>query len=420
MKSREVPRPKQFKKAPMRALAGSMAERSSWLALGLGLLTLVGPWGTATAATVAESGTRAAWTHPRCQQLPTDRDGPFVILGNGRLLTVEGNAAHFSGDEGRTWEQKGPVLEDRDPGISREWRVLHRTRSGAIVLVFMDLSRRKWGWDNQTNEPEAGVFNEVWSLRSLDEGQTWGDAQLLSRDYCGALVDILETRSGRVVVPVMKLLRQPARHSFVNYFSDDGGKTWAQSNLIDLGGHGHHDGAIEPTLVELEDGRLWTLIRTNWDRFWEAFSEDEGRSWRIIRPSQIDASSAPGHLVRLASGRLMLAWNRLYPEGVTGDEWNRRPRARRGLPYSRIPGSWQREELSVSFSQDDGQTWTNPLVVARQPQGWLSYPYLFERRPGEIWLTTHYAGTHSGEKRQIITGARLKLLESDFADGVPR
>ena len=54
-------------------------------------------------------------------------------------------------------------------------------------------------------------------------------------------------------------------------------------------------------------------------------------------------------------------------------------------------------------------------MVARQPEGWLSYPYLFERRTGEIWLTTHYAGIRTGGTRGIIAGVRLRLMESDSA-----
>ena len=390
-------------------------RKQTTVSIGLAALVWLSFWPVGLSGGFARTATRAEWTHPKAQQLVTDRDGPFVLLEDSRLMTVEGNEAHFSGDEGRTWSSKGPVLRERDPRIHREWRVLHKTRKGAIVLVFLDTKPRKWGWNNQTNEPEPDVFNEVWSVRSADDGESWTDARLLSREYCGAMVDILETSSGRVVVPVMKILRRPGRHAFVTYFSDDEGRTWSQSNLIDLGGHGHHDGAIEPTLVELRDGRLWTLIRTNWDRFWEAFSQDEGRSWRVIRPSSVDASSAPGHLIRLSGGRLVLAWNRLHPEGMTLQEWNRRPGARREFPYSRIPGSSQREELSIAFSEDDGKTWTRPQVVARQPGGWLSYPYLFERRPGEIWLTTHYAGIRAGGKREVIAGVRLRLMESDFA-----
>ena len=357
---------------------------------------------------------RADWTDPRCQQLPTDQDGPFVLLNDGSILTVEGNSAHFSSDDGQTWTQSGPLLEDRDPQIHREWRVLQQTNLGAIVLVFMDISSRKWSWDKKTNEPATDVFTEVWSLRTLDEGKTWVDPRLLSSHYCGAIVDITQTQSGRIVVPVMRILRNPGRHAFVTYISDDQGQSWSSSNIIDLGGHGHHDGAIEPTLVELRDGRLWALIRTNLDRFWEAFSHDQGLSWRVIQPSKIDSSSAPGYMTRLTSGRLVLAWNRLYPKGMSAKEWNSRPGSRRSFPYSRVPGSSQREELSIAFSDDDGKTWSNPQVIARQSEGWLSYPYIFERHTGELWLTTHYAGTSKGANKKVIAGVRLKLIESDF------
>ena len=68
----------------------------------------------------------------------------------------------------------------------------------------------------------------------------------------------------------------------------------------------------------------------------------------------------------------------------------RRERQRRaGRPARRLHGtqaSWQREELSLAFSEDDAKTWTKPVVIARQPGGGLSYPFVFERRPGELWI----------------------------------
>jgi hypothetical protein len=155
---------------------------------------------------------------------------------------------------------------------------------------------------------------------------------------------------------------------------------------------------LEPTLVELSDGRLWMLLRTNWDRFWDAFSEDQGRAWRVIRPSRIDASSAPGYVLRLASGRLALAWNRLYPEGKTEV-------VRRGGDgqLCDVPASWHRDELSLAFSGDDGKTWTDPVVIARRRGGGLSYAYLFEPKPGELWVSTRFS--HK---------IRLSLREADF------
>ena len=41
------------------------------------------------------------------------------------------------------------------------------------------------------------------------------------------------------------------------------------------------------------------------------------------------------------------------------------------------------------LSEDDGRTWSRPVVVAKtlKPRLQLSYPYLFEPNPGEIWLS---------------------------------
>ena len=145
------------------------------------------------------------------------------------------------------------------------------------------------------------------------------------------------------------------------------GTNWQGSNIIDLGGHGHHDGAFEPTFVQRQDGSLSMLIRTNWDRFWEALSYDDGLSWRTIRPGSIEANSSPGYLIRLRSGRLVLAWNRLHAEGAHSFP-------RRSGQLSAAAASWQREELSISFSKDEGLAWSEPTVLACEKDTWIAYP----------------------------------------------
>src|SRR5690606_20053438 len=108
----------------------------------------------------------------------------------------------------------------------------------------------------------------------------------------------------------------PGHHTTVTYTSKTNGLNWIRSNVIDLGGVGHHSGAMEATIEQLRDGRIWMLIRTNWGVFWEAFSENEGLTWKQFRPTDIDASSTPGLLTRLKSGRLFLVWNRKLPVGI--------------------------------------------------------------------------------------------------------
>ncbi len=334
------------------------------------------------------------WMHPNVAQLdlPEGYGGPFITLGDGSLMTVRGNSTQTSADMGVTWTEPRQIYTGKKPGIPGPG-VLLRTREGAIVLAYIDKSTFSWGWDDQVGAPVDGIRSDVWSIRSPDEGKTWFNRQRILEGYCGALINMIETERGPIVVGVQVMLDEPARHGQKSLVSYDQGKTWATSHVIDLGGHGHHDGAMEGTVVELKDRRLWMLVRTNWDRFWSAFSTDYGESWRSYGPSEIEASSSPGRLLRLASGRLVLAWNRLYAEGADSGP-------RQSGQYSEDEASWHREELSIAFSDDEGKSWGAPTVVARSDE-WISYPYLFEPTPGELWV--------------LACGFRGLVKESDFS-----
>lgn len=334
---------------------------------------------------------------PGVEKLPSDRMGPFLKLGDGSYLTVDGTSAFTSTDGGKTWNETAAIFPKDQPFLISNERALLRKKNGTIVLAFMNLATRsKQYWVKETNEFTDDIRLDVWTARSTDEGKTWTDAQCIQPGYCGAIRAMVEAADGTIVVESQNILRNPSRHMTTAYTSRDDGRTWAPSTFVgsdgekrsyfDIGGHGHHDGAVESTIIPLTDGRIWMLIRTGHDFFWQAFSKDNGATWTDIGPTTIDASSAPGQLHRLADGRLVLFWNRLYPEGKTEYE-------RKGMPHHKVPSSYHREELSMAFSSDDGKTWTKPTIVARSGPGLrVSYPYLFEPTPGELWITTMQGG----------------------------
>ncbi len=326
--------------------------------------------------------------HPKASPIDLPM-GPFIRLKNGSILTVDETSALLSSDEGKTWQPHAIFPEGQNFAIRRE-RVLLQTRDGAIILAFVNDKERVWKWNKQTSDADEGTKLPTYTIRSLDGGKTWQDLQKLHDEWTGAIRDIIQTRDGTVIFTSMMMLHQPGRHATVTYASKDGGLTWRRSNIIDLGGKGHHDGALEAAIEQLNDGRIWMLIRTNYGKFWEAFSDDEGHSWRVFQPSGIGASSAPALVKRVKSGRLILVWNRLLPEG-TADF----PKVGGDGQFSEVPVINHRQELSVAFSSDEGKTWSKPQVIATAPEGKqrdVSYPFLFEVQPGEFWLTSMRGG----------------------------
>ena len=376
------------------------------LAIGLlGVLLLVGetavgqaaevPPGTAQETLGGKMTSSGLWITDRAEELKLGKRGRYVHLEKGRLLCVAGNTAYLSQDQGKTWEKCSTLVEDDvniSVGVARD---ILCTKKGTVIVPFSNGKAKKWTWTAKLHDAPGAVL-PTYVVRSPDGGKTWLKPQKLHDDWTGDNSAIIQTASGRVVLASMKLLHNPGRHTVLTYYSDDEGETWQKSHVLDLGGRGHHDGMKEAALVELEDGRLWMLVRTNWGVFWNAFSNDAGASWRTIHPSEIDASSSPGFLRRLASGRIALVWNRYRPENVADY-----PLRGGDGQLSDVPASWHRGELSIAFTDDEGKTWTDPVVIARKPKGNVSYPCVFEVEPGRLWVFAN-------------EGLQVALNESDF------
>ena len=100
-----------------------------------------------------------------------------------------------------------------------------------------------------------------------------------------------------------------------------------------------------------------------------------------------------------------MVWNRRFPEGT--DQY---PLRGGDKQWSEVAASNHRDELSIAFSEDDGKTWSVPSAIAKidssqkmdPPLRRISYPYVFERNTGELWVTT------------MQGGLRVKFNEKDF------
>jgi sialidase-1 len=338
-------------------------------------------------STLTKKNTEGVYIHDNAEDMPHLLAGPYVRLSGGRLVTVtrvaEDNSAgvFVSDDDGKTWNARKLFADGKEVRPIPSG-ALGLTKNGTVVLGFANIAEKSaFDWDPELKDCPDAVL-PTYAARSVDGGDTWIDVQKLHDEWTGATRDMIFPSDGSIVFTSMKILHNPGRHTCLTYRSEDDGRSWQASNIIDLGGNGHHGGVTEATLTELSDGRLLQYLRTNWGEFWRTESIDFGRSWHPYGPSGIDASSAPGHLKRLASGRIALIWNRLYPEGETEYE----VRGGDGI-WSATPVSNFRHELSISFSEDECNSWSMPVVLARNPDSEVSYPCSFESEPGKLWIT---------------------------------
>ena len=269
-------------------------------------------------------------------------------------------AGRITRDGGSTWEPERELT--RLPEGRAAHPTAHRTRDGALHVFF--LGYQQHAWDRHTGNPTERTRSDLWTSRSRDAGKTWSEPRLIFEGYTGSTNGADESRDGHLVVPFSHYVANPGRLVSRTVVSADGGETWKLSNALDIGGAGDHEGALEPCVIELKDGRLWMLIRTSRKFFWESFSTDGGLTWSEAKPTQIESSHSPGHVVRLRDGRLALAWN---------------------------PAHCGRRELHLALSNDDGRNWTPSFVAVR---GSTTYPFILEAQTGELWVG--YMDAHRG------------------------
>lgn len=314
--------------------------------------------------------------HPKAVSLPFTHQGPFVTTGDGGVLCVDAQNALHSRDEGRTWTAT-PIFHDETRHRISNERALLRTRNGVVIAAWMNVREQKspkgWNWGSPTVDYRSFVL-PIYVCRSLDDGKTWEEPIFLNKPWCGCIHSMIETGSGRIVLVGQEIIPE-WRHATVVFVSDDQGVKWRRSNVLDIGqGRHDHAGSIEGSVIERRDGSLYQLLRTETGWLYEAVSRDRGMSWEDLKQSQIKSVTCCPQTARLADGRVALLWN--HP------------------PRHRPDNGRSREELSIAFSSDECATWSPPKVVAASygSGGRVSYPYLYERKPGELWITTMQGG----------------------------
>ena len=178
-----------------------------------------------------------------------------------------------------------------------------------------------------------------------------------------------------------------AREVLANvYVSADKGETFAWRGGVDM-----PDRAFdEHMVVELQDGRIWMLVRTC-HGIGQAFSSEGGVTWENADFSGHYGPNSRFFIRRLRSGRLLMV-NHVNPT------------------YSVSPRDWNvRDNLMAMLSEDDGKTWKGGLMLDTRAE--VSYPDGVEDRDGNIYIVYDWQRYNA---REILYA---KFTEEDILEG---
>jgi sialidase-1 len=278
------------------------------------------------------------------KQNPRYTEGSVLELSDGSLLFAAtefiGSGSDFakaqivarqSTDGGRTWG-KHRVLQENTGGrnvMSVTLRRLQRgPTAGQIALFYL----------------QKNSFSDLDMLVrfSKDGGQSFGPPTTVTNEPGYHVVNndrVVELSTGRLLAPVASTADVRKVNHFVShcFISDDGGRTWRKGKKsIDM----PKRGAMEPEVVELKDGRVLMIVRTQLGIIAAVRSSDGGETWDAPVALDVKAPEAPATLRRIPStGDLLLIWNNTY----TADA---------GHGGKRTP-------LTAAISSDEGKTWRN-------------------------------------------------------------
>ena len=290
---------------------------------------------------------------------PRNSEGAFVTLKDGRILFAytkflgrsgkdHGRASictRESKDGGRIWSKRDRAILENEGDCNVMSVSLLRLQDGRIAFFYM--------------QKNSFLDCRPRMRTSSDEGKTWSKAVscIAAPGYFVLNNDrVIQLKNGRIVVPVAyhraKLdTKDPENYEAFDstaialyYLSDDGGKTWKESeNWLTLPAWGE-SGLQEPGLIELKGKRLLGWARTSIGRQWEMKSSDGGRSWKDLRPSWFRSPCSPMSIKRCPRTRALIAiWNDQGKRGKGHIDF--------------VDSSWGRTPLTVAVSHDEGKRW---------------------------------------------------------------
>ena len=335
-----------------------------------------------------------------------DKDTIAVAYSGNRLrhvCTFGRTMVCYSYDEGKTWSKPVTVVDtkfdDRDGGIianGKQVIVSSFNNNYAFQLQDIDWQFKCHG-HNEKTENEAKMIRLYIEMNKDADEKDVGSSIAISED--GG-----KTFPTRIMVPITsphgpkvladgsyvwvgrsfsidkKYWTEGAReYNFLEegiycMFSKDG-YTWSEpTRLPDIDEEGV-ELLCEPDVIQLKNGELLAQIRVHRKGkpfgIYQTTTTDGMTKWTT--PVDLNVPSAPPHLLRHSSGKLISVV------------------ARRHAPIAE----------QVLISDDEGQTWQGPYDIDTDaPDGDMGYPSTVELNDGSL-MTVYYQHDKKGENNYL-------------------
>lgn len=291
-------------------------------------------------------------------------------LASGKLLVVwsahqrDGKdnrvVAATSTDQGRTWSRPVTLVDhpgewDGDPNIIVDGKsVFVYTTNSAMDLKVIDVSR-------------------TFMVSSEDDAQTWSkptEIRMPRKYIAGKQHNGLRLEDGTLVMGISWDIwaekGTPARtegemNLVTSVLRSKDGVNWKPFGylhaLLPKVSPFSTGGVCEPSIVELDSGEIFMILRTGTGNHYESRSRDGGLTWSDPKPSSLMGHNTPSALWRLDQNRkeIIAIWN--------------------NSPINRYP-------LTAAISGDGGRTWSKPREVAAGEGGQVSYPSITQASDG--------------------------------------
>jgi predicted neuraminidase len=217
--------------------------------------------------------------------------------------------------------------------------VLFQLRDGPLMLFYkVGPNPRQW-W---------GLL-----MTSEDGGRTWAEPRKLPNGIIGPIKNKpVQLDGGDILCPSSTEDRGWRVH-FER--TGDLGQTWTATGSLN---DGKKIGAIQPSILLHEDGRLQALGRTQQGKIFSITSNDNGKTWGEMTLTDMPNPNSGIDAVTLRDRRHLLVYNH--------------------TPHGRSP-------LNVAVS-NDGRGW-RPALTLENARGEFSYPAVIQGKDGLIHIT---------------------------------